>query len=202
VLSQTWRFKLIILSTWEADADGLSCQQNLPKVRLHPSRLKCKFISQKKNPRRCWSVSLRLRSGWGPDPLCPLASHSPWVAASNTLSYTVTSLLHVPHQVGYLRWQHTLWDSLPPPWNDMSQLFGLVWGISLKAPSWVSLLPITLTQHGNVRDPPPPRRPPRSRSDAIGLGSLYSTSSLGHITVSDKIEQEGATPSPVSGKHL
>jgi hypothetical protein len=43
--------------------------------------------------------------------------------------------------------------------------------------------------------------PKKTTKDAITLGSLYLSSSLGHTTVSDAGEQERAS-SPVSGKHL
>ena len=39
-------------------------------------------------------------------------------------------------------------------------------------------------------------------SDAITSQSLYSSSSLGHTTISNAVEQEGAAQSSVSGKHL
>lgn len=39
-------------------------------------------------------------------------------------------------------------------------------------------------------------------SDAIALGSLFTSWSLGHTDVFDTAEPEGAAPSLVSGKHL
>lgn len=48
----------------------------------------------------------------------------------------------------------------------------------------------------------PPKNYPGAEFDVIALGSLYSSCSLGHTTVSDSGEWDPISPSPVSGTHL